>query len=300
MMLRVVILLSSQILCLSLAFAQDIQVRGHFLKDSVRIGEEVRFSLAASHPSEINILFPDSTTSFFPFEYVNKKYFPTKTEGGVSYDSVLYFIRTFETERAQSLSLPVYVLHTADCTMLNTTLDSLLITSTLTNLPDTLSLNKLPILESVQYYPVQTRFNYKMAGLIGGLVILAALTAWIFFGQRVRQYFLLKRLQTNYQRFIQEYGNYLTQLSADASGSTAESTISVWKKYMESLERIPFTKLTTRETTRLIKDDVLTSNLHTIDRAIYGNHPVSIQPFEGLKAFAEQKFHKRLEEVKHG
>src|SRR5688500_9661894 len=96
--------------------AQDVTVRGGFFLDSLKIGDQTGFYLTAKYPSNLNIIFPDSTYNFSPFEYERKRYFPTQTTKGESYDSVVYFLSTFEVDSVQTLSLPVFQLNPQDCT----------------------------------------------------------------------------------------------------------------------------------------------------------------------------------------
>jgi hypothetical protein len=69
---------------------------------------------------------------------------------------------------------------------------------------------------------------------------------------------------------------------------------------MEQLESRPYTKLTTRETVRIENNEDLGKNLHSIDGAIYGHNTRVIESLESLKQFADQRFGKKVEEVKHG
>ena len=74
------------------AVAQEsTSVHGRFESDSVSIGEEVPYTLAARYSRNQQVLFPDSSFSFAPFEFSRKKYYTTKTSGTTSYDSVVYF-----------------------------------------------------------------------------------------------------------------------------------------------------------------------------------------------------------------
>jgi hypothetical protein len=69
---------------------------------------------------------------------------------------------------------------------------------------------------------------------------------------------------------------------------------------MEQLEAIPYTKLTTLELTRIETDESLRKNLRSIDGALYGHTTSALQSLEDLKGFADQRFAKKLEDVKHG
>ena len=105
-----------------------------FSKIVLIIGDKVRMFLAAEYPSKLNILFPDSTHNFAPFEFEKRIYFPTKTTGEKSYDSVVYYLTTFEIDRFQALSLPVFQLNPMDCTVYFSRQDTILLTELVKNL----------------------------------------------------------------------------------------------------------------------------------------------------------------------
>ena len=69
---------------------------------------------------------------------------------------------------------------------------------------------------------------------------------------------------------------------------------------MEQLEARPYTKLTTRETLVLQKDENLGKNLKNIDHAIYGYSSPVLDSFHYLRSVADARFNKKLQEVKHG
>lgn len=297
---RVLVLLFALILFYHHGFSQEIKVRGKFLADSVMIGAKVAYTLSVRHASKQNILFPDSADNFFPFEFLEKKYVPTKTKDGTSYDSAVYYLQTFEVDSIQTLTLPLYVVSPADCTRLYPAKDSIRLASTVNDIPDSVTLRELPLKPIVTYEPVPFKINYLLIGAIAGSVLFITIGGWALFGKKIRRYYLTQRLRRNYEKFIEDYAALLSQIKNGASSTHAESTLFTWKKYMENLEYIPYTKLTTRETARIIAEQSLKQSLQAIDRAIYGNQEVSIQPFETLRSFAEQKYMNKLEEVKHG
>lgn len=277
--------------------AQEIKVHGKFVQDSVKIGEDAAYYLSARYPSELNILFPDSTISFFPFEFHSKKYFPTHTNQGISYDSVVYHLRTFETDTIQVLSLPVYVIHASDCTSVYATPDSIALKALIKNLPDSISLQDLPLKETIAFEPIPTKFNYIILSFIAGVLFLIAGTIWILFGKKIRRHYLIKKLQRNHTRFLEEFNGNISKLQTKPIVTVAESTAVLWKKYLENLESKPYTKLTTKEIVSLIQNEEVKKSLRSIDRAIYGNQDLATQSFEGLKKFAELEFRKKMEEV---
>jgi hypothetical protein len=280
--------------------AQTPDVRGGFLSDSIKIGETTAFFLAAHYGDSVNILFPDSTFKFSTFEFDRKTYFSTITKNNVSIDSAVYFLSTFEVDRSQTLQLPVFVLHLRDCTVIQSALDSILISQMVTDVPDSLSADQLPLKMNTAYQKVFFQFNYWILIIVVAAFLIIGIIIWIFFGKRISRYFKAKRLQRKHHDFLKNYGSIIQELQTGFSVNNAEKALAFWKRYMEVLEPYPFTKLTTRETFTLTKDEALASNLKQIDRAIYADQPTVLTPFEQLRAFADQRFMKKLQEVQHG
>src|SRR5688500_10227732 len=81
--------------------------QGLFQEDSVKLGQQVNYLFFHRHSATEEIIFPDSTYNFSPFELVSRQYFPTRTKGGWSHDSVVYTLRTFDIAPVQTLALPV-------------------------------------------------------------------------------------------------------------------------------------------------------------------------------------------------
>jgi hypothetical protein len=286
--------------CCGEAYAQDVVVRGGFFKDSLRVGDQTGFYLAAKYPTNLNILFPDSTFSFAPFEYENKKYFPTETTRGISYDSVIYYLSTFEVEPIQALSLPVYQLNPMDCTVYLSQRDTILLSELVKDLPDTVTLSNLPLKVNVAYENVLYNFNYLVAGIIVGALLVIAGVIWIVFGKKIRKHYRLKRMQKAHQKFLEIFNQQVDSIKTAFSSVSTESALSQWKKYMEQLESRPYTKLTTKETLQIENNELLGRNLHTVDAAIYGHDRSVVESLESLRNFADRRFVQKLEELKHG
>src|SRR6187549_3906460 len=119
--------------------AQEVKVRAGFFADSLEVGEETKFYLSATYPSKLTVLFPDSTFNFAPFEYEDKKYFATQTTDSISYDSVIYVLSTFEIEKVQTLSLPVYAITNSDSVEFNSNRDTIMLAELVTGVPDSIS-----------------------------------------------------------------------------------------------------------------------------------------------------------------
>lgn len=282
------------------ANAQVVDVRGGFLSDSIKIGETTGFYLSAHYGDSLNVLFPDSTFKFSTFEFERKAYFATDTRDHVSVDSAVYYFSTFEVDREQYLKLPVYVIQVQDCTAFESASDTILVEQMVAEVPDSVSANQLPLKMNTAYEKVPFQFNYWILIIAGVVLVIIAIIVWAIFGKRIVRYYRTKRLQKRHNEFVNKYGAIIQKLQAGFSRTHAEMALAFWKKYMEVLEPYPFTKLTTRETLIVTKDESLATNLKQIDRAIYADQPTVVTPFEQLRSFADQRFMKKLQEVQHG
>lgn len=278
----------------------DVRVRGGFLSDSLKIGERTAYYLSVRYPSDLNVLFPDSTHAFAPFEYQSKWYFSTETTDGISADSTIYYITTFDIDRVQYLRLPVYVVQSGDSTMIETEPDSVLITQFVAQVPDTVAVNELPLKMNTAYEKVSYDLNFWLITGVLILVIALAVTVWLVFGKRISRYFVVRRLRKNHASFLERYNALLTQVRSAFSTPATESALVTWKKYMEQLESRPYTKLTTRETLRIIREPALTEPLSHIDKAIYGHDTSVVPSLENLRTFADQRYRRKLKEIDHG
>jgi hypothetical protein len=285
---------------LNVSYAQ-VKVSGGFIQDSTKIGIPFNYYLTARYPINLQVLFPDSTWTFESFEFQRKKYFPTVTQQGESYDSAVYTLLTFEVDEVQYLALPVFQLQKADCTYHVPPRDSIVLNLLVTEpVPDSLSAQDLPLKTNTGYQRVFFLFNYPILLIVLASLLVLLVAAWLIFGKRIRKHFRLKRLNGNHQKFLQTFSEYLQQLQAQFSAEKTERALFLWKKYIENLEGKPYTKLTTRETLAIEPDSRLRESLPLLDKAIYGHNNLVLDPLNQLKALAEEKFGKKVEEINHG
>src|SRR5690606_13973067 len=188
-----------------------------------------------------------------------------------SIDSVVYILRTFDLSPLQAFQLPVYIINKSDSVevMAQT---------------DTIYLNELeiapedPLKETIAYREVALQFNttYLIIGIIIFIVIIVIVL--VIYGDQIKKKIKLYRLRKQHEKFLSTYGNLINQSNGADPRSKAEKTLNYWKSYMEKLEKIPFSKLTTKEVSMLIENEKLVSTLKIMDRNIYGRHnPEEIQ-----------------------
>jgi len=298
---RILTIISVILLSFSLTKAQKVEVNGHFFADSIKIGEQIPYSLTARYPSSLNLIFPDSTFSFAPFEIQKKKFFPTKSKGNISYDSTVYFLTTFEIDSIQTLSLPVFSIQAKDCTAFYTSFDTIYLKRMVKAVPDSIAAQELPLKTNTTYQKVKWLLNYWVLIIVISALLISAVITWIIFGQRIKRYFKLRRLQRKHNSFLQNFSRSTEQLRSGFTVKHAENVLVIWKGYMEELMAQPFTTATSKEILVREKDETLGRALQKVDRMIYkSSDSYSEDAIASLNQYAQKIFATKVEEIKHG
>jgi len=110
-------------------------------------------------------------------------------------------------------------------------------------------------------------------------------------------------MKKDYEKFLKNYTQIRQRYTVSHSVGDLEDMLSVWKKYLQKLEKIPYTTLTTKEISALFDINQLTSSLQNFDRAIYGGIVQSDMEnsIQYLKDCARIKFAEKSQELKtHG
>lgn len=282
--------------CSSLALGQDVRPIGYFLKDSVKIGESVPYSLSYKDKKNRPVIFPDSTFSFAPFELLDKAYFDTKSDTINSIDSAVYYLATFEIDTVQRLSLPVFLDTGSDSVELKALMDSIILDQVVTQMPDSVNMA-----ETKAFQPVSLQFNYPY--WIIGLVILgvASIIVMTIWGTEIRKRIRLYRLKKQLAKFQEQFDAEIEGINQNISKPQLEQVLKFWKSYMEKLEDIPYTKLTTREIIKIQQNSSLEETLKSIDKNIYSTVTVSAlqNDFEFLKDYSLDRYNHVTELIKN-
>lgn len=272
-------------------FARQDRPVGKFLKDSAKIGEEIYYSLSISYDKNLDVVFPDSLYNFKPFELNKKDYFFTRSDSTTSFDSAVYNLSTFEIDTIQSLALPVWIIHKGDSTPLFSLPDTIVLNQVVTQIPDSLALVDNTIYKEVSY-----RFNYPylIIGVSGTIIVVLLIV--ILFGKQIRQNYILFRLRKSHDKFLKKYQKILE------GKFNYESTLLEWKTYMEDLEQLPYTKLTTKEIVKRTNDNLLMKALREIDRAIYSNYRKegNEKYFSDLVSVSKIAYSEKVKKIKYG
>lgn len=245
--------------------AQKISPQGYFLQDSMAIGEHVKYSLSVRYPTHLQILFPDSTYNFAPFEYVEKQYFSTKSDSIFSRDSVVYTLASFEIEPLQTLKLPIFIIQGGDSLSVEAALDSLGLQEQILVVSDSLQLKT-----DTEFSKLKRQFNYPYLLFFLGVLGIITLLVIILFGKKIIKKWKIYRLQKRHQKFIEVFS---VQIKAVKSLSVheIEQLVTQWKKHAEIVGKQPFAKLTSKEIHAIRKEEALYNNLKLIDKTIYSS-----------------------------
>jgi hypothetical protein len=290
-------ILLALVICNIFSYGQEISVTGLFLNDTIKVGEEVPYSLSVSYPRSYNIIFPDSTYNFHPFEYHYREYYKTVSDSMESFDSVIYHLSTFEIDTIQFLQLPIFINQDEDSAAIYTTRDSVTIFHIIQEMPDSVKLK-----ENTTFLKIPKTFNYPIFLIVLGILMVLLIAGLLFFGKRLTRWIKIMIMRRNHKRFVNRFYIKLGGLRDHKAGVDPEGILADWKKYMEKLEKEPYTKLTSKELIGLHADQRLKDNLRSIDRYIYGN--IKEKPlhehFEKLLEYSIERYDVRLNELRNG
>ena len=281
---------------INITLAQNIDPKGHFIQDQLKIGEEISYALSVRYDKNLNILFPDSTYSFGTFEYNSRAWFKTKSDSTHSFDSIVYQLSTFEIDSVQYLQLPVFILNNEDSLAIFSAIDSIHLVQIVTEIPESPE-----FLENTDLVNIHKQFNYPYF-LIGlGILFFLAFIIALFFGKQLLKAWKAYRMNRTHRKFIEQFFNLMRDVSGNNPNHTPEHVLAVWKRYLERLEKKPISKLTTKEILVLHNNGQLRDNLRLIDRSIYGGEKGNdlFSGFDYLMKFSIEIYEQKIKEIKN-
>ena len=279
------------------SLAQEITIKGGFVQDVIKIGEPVQYFLTARYPQKVEVLFPDSTFNYGIFEFEKKQYFPSAYDSTAVFDSAVYSLTSFEIDAWQKLSLPVFIVSGSDSLQIDAAADSLKYFEVAPQATDTTSL-----IRDLNPANVPLAVNYPYIVIVLSIIGLTALVILLIFGKNITSYFRIRRVKKGFMVFSERFDELVSQLDKGTKREQVEQVVAYWKKYLEKLEKKPYTKLTTREVIAVTGDERLRQNLSAIDRSIYGNAEQSdlVKRFRTIKNLAQEYQERKIAELKNG
>jgi hypothetical protein len=264
---------------------QSIQLQGHFLEDSAKIGQDIHYVLRVAHKPTQEIFFPGVQQRFGIFKPIKKEYFPTKTnEKGISIDSAVYTFQQFSIRDFQTLRIPVALQTEQDCTLVAPPADTIYLKRLL---PNASSIKIDSLIQSIPISPLKPKPDLKNLAMGAiSILIVAGLIYWLL-GKRIRQGIKLYLLWRKNLEFRRAYQRMMRNISNSAKGlQNLENATALWKNYLERLTDIPFATFTTTEMVDNLPDKRLEKTLHEVDSAIYGGN-FSSNTLEAIKVLLE-------------
>ncbi|GGF23797.1 hypothetical protein GCM10011383_39310 [Hymenobacter cavernae] len=267
--------------------------QGRFLRPTVRVGEVIDYELTLQHAPSLEVVFPDSTATFKPFEFVGKTYQPTRTRQGRSLDRAIYHLRTFALDSVQQLSLPVTILRGEDTLTVATSPAAVRLLRT----APLVSPNEPPVLQQdTTLQPVASDFNYPYLLAVVDVVALIAAGLGLGFGRRLRKRYQRYKMRKNHVYFLAQYARHVERFTLSRSLTNMERAITLWKNYLTGLEDNGINSLTTKEIVALYQNDPdVNRALRVADKVIYANQLVEDEEetdlaFTLLRNFAERRY----------
>ncbi|WP_162054794.1 hypothetical protein [Pontibacter pamirensis] len=250
------------------AWGQQVpRPEGSFSRDTARLGELLQYTLVHHHPAAQEVVLPPENYNFAPFELVRKDFFPTTTKAGISTDSAVYTLRSFEVEPVQQLALPVYVLGDQDTTEVFAAADAIVLHQLVKTVQE-----PLQVQADTNLATVEERFNWpEMVLWIAAVATFLSLIGLIF-GQAIQRKYKLYRLRKDHLYFASRYNSHEDRFKKTGAMQSLEKAVSLWKNYLTKLERSAINSFTTKEIVEYYEnDEEVNTALRICDKAIYGN-----------------------------
>jgi hypothetical protein len=235
---------------------------GKFLADSIHLGELIYYSVVFKHQANQEVFFTDKSYNYQPFEFVDKFYFPTETKAGISTDSAVFQLRTFNIKPVQYISIPIYLLGKNDSISLFSERDSVFLVSEIKG-----NIANLTLKDNAKLIPMKVKVNLFQLFLQIGTIVLIAVLWWLIFGNIVKSQLKIFSIYRSHNEFKKTFNRYTNTVSK----ANLVKALTHWKRYMGKLQKKSFKTMTTPEIINEMPDENLADALKEIDKSIYGN-----------------------------
>ncbi len=293
--LRLIVL--SLLLFSNSAYSQEIVVDGGFIQDDMKLGSPIQYYLKATYPKELEVLFPDKNHVFDPFEIEKKDFFPSLYDSIMVRDSAIYTLTSFEIDKYQKLALPIYLISKGDSSQILPPLDSIMFIELVAQVSDTTSLKTNLDFLGVPL-ALNTTYLYIAIGIGASLVIVSIL----IFGLKISASLKIRKIKKNFLSFINEYDLLVNNANNQQDRLALEKALIHWKKYLEKLDKRPYTKLTTKQVIAIKGDTALENALQSIDQIIYGKSwsNDTMTQLDVIRDFARIYQERKIAAIKNG
>ena len=246
-------------------YSQEIDYNIFFKEESVKIGDTITLISTLRYPKNIEIIQPDSSYKFIPFEFLDKIIFESSTSNNFIYDSTIYLLQTFELDSIQSIYLKSYIINTSDSLEILSNNDNILTISLVNEKNSKIKANTL--LERIN-----SIFNLKKYSIITGVIFSILILIYLVFRKKINKYFKIKRIKSETDFFKNEFDYILNKYLNTNNIKFLENLILKWKRFMEKLSKKPYSSSTTSEISIFNKNIKSIKTLKEIDKCIYSEN----------------------------
>ncbi|MFO7824876.1 MAG: hypothetical protein R6V72_13130 [Cyclobacterium sp.] len=277
---------------------QDVAVEGYFLQDSAMLGERVGYVLKANYPSELPVLFPDSTYNFGSFELLEKQAFESFTTDSTTLDSAVYWLSNFSLDSVQLLRLPVFEVLRYDSISHFAEAAPLILNLTIDEMPEDLAFQ-----QNDSYLNIPTAFNYPylILGLLALVIILAL--AIYFFGGGLRKRWKIYREKKKWKHFLKNWDHSMQTLVNKPEIQEADELLGLWKGYLENITGLPYKEWTATEISEYLGNPEIVKDFRKIELIIYANRIDEHirEACDSLLQVSKQQLEEKIEKIRqHG
>ena len=246
-------------------FSQEIDYNIFFKEESVKIGDTITLISTLRYPKNIEIIQPDSSYKFIPFEFLDKIIFESSTSNNFIYDSTIYLLQTFELDSIQSIYLKSYIINTSDSLEILSNNDDILTISLVNEKNSKIKANTL-------FERINSIFNLKKYSIITGVIFSILILIYLVFRKKINKYFKIKRIKSETDFFKNEFDYILNKYLNTNNIKFLENLILKWKRFMEKLSKKPYSSSTTSEISIFNKNIKSIKTLKEIDKCIYSEN----------------------------
>lgn len=246
-------------------FSQEIDYNIFFKEESVKIGDSITLISTLKYPKNIEIIQPDSSYKFIPFEFLDKIVFESSSSNNIIFDSTIYILQTFELDSIQSIYLKSYIINTSDSLEILSNTDKIRTISLVNEKNSKTKTNTL--LEKIN-----SIFNSKKFLIITGVIFSVLVLIYLLFRKKINKYFKIKRIKSETDFFKNEFDTNLSSYLNTNDIKFLENLLLKWKRFMEKLSKKPYSSSTSSEISLFNKNIKIIKTLKEIDKCIYSEN----------------------------
>ncbi|MFL2996695.1 MAG: hypothetical protein ACJZ00_06100 [Cytophagales bacterium] len=246
-------------------FSQEIDYNIFFKEESVKIGDSITLISTLKYPKNIEIIQPDSSYKFIPFEFLDKIVFESSSSNNIIFDSTIYILQTFELDSIQSIYLKSYIINTSDSLEILSNTDKIRTISLVNEKNSKTKTNTL--LEKIN-----SIFNSKKFSIITGVIFSVLVLIYLLFRKKINKYFKIKRIKSETDFFKNEFDTILSSYLNTNDIKFLENLLLKWKRFMEKLSKKPYSSSTSSEISLFNKNIKSIKTLKEIDKCIYSEN----------------------------